>query len=104
MGEFYIGFGKFIRELREQEGISQEMVAKAIGVHRVTYTRMEQGKQMIAFHQVISLSKALRFSFDDLKNLVLSKPNQILINNYSEPVLTELNNIRTKICSSVTIT
>ena len=36
--------GKRLRELREAKGLSQEEVAKAIGVGRVTYLKYENGE------------------------------------------------------------
>jgi len=36
--------GKRLRELREARGLSQEEVAKAIGVGRVTYLKYENGE------------------------------------------------------------
>ena len=57
---------KKIKELRTQKGLSQEQVAKAIGVSRPTYTAMEVGKQKLDLEEAQKLAKLYGIGVDEL--------------------------------------
>lgn len=55
-----------IKELRTQKGLSQEQVAKAIGVSRPTYTAIEVGKQKLDLEEAQKLAKFFGIGVDEL--------------------------------------
>jgi DNA-binding XRE family transcriptional regulator len=55
-----------IKELRTQKGLSQEQVAKAIGVSRPTYTAIEVGKQKLDLEEAQKLAKLFGIGVDEL--------------------------------------
>ena len=55
-----------IKELRTQKGLSQEQVAKAIGVSRPTYTAIEVGKQKLDVEEAQKLAKLFGIGVDEL--------------------------------------
>jgi DNA-binding XRE family transcriptional regulator len=55
-----------IKELRTQKGLSQEQVAKAIGVSRPTYTAIEGGKQKLDLEEAQKLAKLFSIGVDEL--------------------------------------
>ena len=57
--------GKRLRELREARGLSQEEVAKAIGVGRVTYLKYENGENR-PVRKLKELSSFFKVSIDYL--------------------------------------
>jgi len=46
-----------IKEFRNQLHLSQEYVAKFLGINRATYTQMENGKRKITAEDVLKLSE-----------------------------------------------
>ena len=55
-----------IKELRTEKGLSQEQVAKAIGVSRPTYTAIEVGKQKLDLEEAQKLAKLFGIGVDEL--------------------------------------
>jgi DNA-binding XRE family transcriptional regulator len=55
-----------IKELRIQKGLSQEQVAKVIGVSRPTYTAIEVGKQKLDLEEAQKLAKLFGIGVDEL--------------------------------------
>jgi DNA-binding XRE family transcriptional regulator len=55
-----------IKELRTQKGLSQEQVAKTIGVSRPTYTAIEVGKQKLDLEEAQKLAKLFGIGVDEL--------------------------------------
>ena len=55
-----------IIEARRVHGLSQEQVARLIGVSRPTYVNIESGKKELTISQAETLSSALRISLDDI--------------------------------------
>ena len=58
--------GARIRELRESAGLTQEALAKAAHIGRVTLVRIETGEQSPRFQTLVSLAAALRRPPQDL--------------------------------------
>jgi DNA-binding XRE family transcriptional regulator len=54
-----VSLGRRIRELREAAGMTQEEVANAAGIGRVTLVRIERGEQSPRYQTLVSLARAL---------------------------------------------
>lgn len=74
-----------IKELRLQKGLSQDQIAKTIGVSRPTYTAIEVGKQKLDLEEAQKLAKIFGIGVDEL--LSGSIPN---IEKYKHMILTYL--------------
>lgn len=74
-----------IKELRNKKGLSQDQVAKAIGVSRPTYTAIEVGKQKLDLEEAQKL--ATLFGIDVEALLIGTIPN---IEKYKQMILTFL--------------
>jgi transcriptional regulator with XRE-family HTH domain len=59
-------FTQKIKEIRIQKGLSQEQVAKAIGVSRPTYTAIEAGKQTLDIEEVQKLASLFGIGVEEL--------------------------------------
>lgn len=57
-----------IKEFRNQLHLSQEYVAKFLGINRATYTQMENGKRKITAEDVLKLSELFGVTADALLN------------------------------------
>ncbi len=58
--------GARLRTFRQQRGITQVQLAKALGVQQANVSAMERGVRSLTIHQVVKLSKALKVSTDVL--------------------------------------
>jgi DNA-binding XRE family transcriptional regulator len=52
-------FGKRVRQLREAASLTQDKLAKAAGIGRVTLVRIERGEQSPRYENIIALADAL---------------------------------------------
>lgn len=61
MKQFYIEFGRIIRQRRSLDGIqlSQEELAKRVGLSRTSITNIEKGRQQVPLHMLLSFADAL---------------------------------------------
>ena len=61
MSRFYIEFGQTIRRQRQRAGakLSQESLAKRVGLSRTSITNIEKGRQQIPLHMLYSFADAL---------------------------------------------
>ncbi len=59
-------FGKQLREVREEAGISQERLAELAGLHRTYVSSVERGKNNISLINIERLALALGKSLRDL--------------------------------------
>lgn len=57
------------RELREAHGYTQDYVAEAIGVSRITYVRYENSDRQMKVSELINLAKLYHVSIDYLLGL-----------------------------------
>lgn len=55
-----------MKEIRKSKGFTQEELATASGVARVTIARIETGKAEAKFVTVVRLAKALNVTVDEL--------------------------------------
>src|SRR5574337_830366 len=69
MYDFYITFGKRIKELREQLGISQQRLAELLNISRPAVSQVESGERKISAEELKKLSEMLRIPLDSLLNL-----------------------------------
>jgi transcriptional regulator with XRE-family HTH domain len=69
MDKFYKELGKRIRKIREKLDLSQEFVAKKIGINRVSYIKIESGERKISADEIAKLSRIFNISSDVLLNL-----------------------------------
>lgn len=58
--------GRRIAQLRELRGLTQSQLGEAVGVHEVTVSRWEGGKQQIAGRYLERVAKALKVPFEML--------------------------------------
>jgi transcriptional regulator with XRE-family HTH domain len=58
-----------LRDLREDNDLTQADVAKILGTAREQYNKYELGKQEIPFHHVITLAKLYNVTIDYLADL-----------------------------------
>ncbi|HEY3615351.1 MAG TPA: helix-turn-helix transcriptional regulator [Candidatus Sulfotelmatobacter sp.] len=52
-------FGQKVRELRLDQGISQEALADQAGVHRTFMGSVERGERNISLENIVKIAKAL---------------------------------------------
>ena len=60
---------KRIRDLREDNDLTQKQIADVLGTAREQYNKYELGKQEIPFHHAITLAKYYNVSLDYLAGL-----------------------------------
>ncbi|MGB8582962.1 MAG: helix-turn-helix transcriptional regulator [Candidatus Sulfotelmatobacter sp.] len=61
-----IRFGRAIRRLREQQGISQEVAAERCGLHRTYYSGIERGVRNLSLVNIEKIAKGLGTSLRNL--------------------------------------
>lgn len=59
-------FGKKLREIRREKGISQEELGFRAGLHRTYIGSIERGEQSVSVDNVYKLAKALKVKAKDL--------------------------------------
>ena len=74
-----------IKELRNQLHLSQDYVAKYLGMNRSTYTQMENGKRKVLADEVAQLSNLFGVSTDSLlNNTELSQPATVFARSFEK--------------------
>lgn len=58
-----------LKDLREDQELTQDQLVKILGMHKTTYTNYEQGKREIPFGIVIRLAKLYNVSIDYIAGL-----------------------------------
>lgn len=58
----YPKIGRKIEKLREEQGVTQEALAFALGLTRAAVSSIERGKQRVLIHQLIIIASALKVS------------------------------------------
>lgn len=58
--------GQRIRSLREERGLSQEDLAKALGIHRQSVSLIEKGNRDLTATELDDLARFLQVSFDEI--------------------------------------
>lgn len=71
MNECSIRYGNFIKDKRTKMGLTQEDVAKKLGISQVAYGRYELGQREPNFSLIMKISEVLEFApgefFDNYK-------------------------------------
>ncbi len=62
-----------IKDLREDENLSQRQLAEILHMHKTTYARYETGEREIPFNIAILLAKHYQVSLDYLAGLTQDK-------------------------------
>ena len=74
-----------IKELRNQLHLSQDYVAKFLGINRSTYTQMENGKRKVLADEVAQLSILFGVSADSLlNNTEISQPATMFARSFEK--------------------
>lgn len=55
-----------IRKTRHRLGLTQDQVAQALGVSRLTYHRMEKGERRIHFEMIAGLCEAFNITLNEI--------------------------------------
>ena len=72
-----------IKELRTQLNLSQDYVAKFLGISRSTYTQMENGNRKVLADDVAQLSKVFGVTADSLLNETeISQPTTMFARSF----------------------
>lgn len=61
-----VRFGRKLREIRSQKGISQEELAERAGLHRTYVSSVERGERNISIMNIEKLARALGVTLADL--------------------------------------
>ena len=64
---------KRIKDLREDENLSQRQIAEILHMHKTTYARYETGEREIPFNIAILLAKYYKVSLDYICLLYTSR-------------------------------
>ncbi len=82
---FWSSFGRFIKNIRQINNISQSELAKKSGIGRLTIHKVELGTQKVSFLTAYSLLSSLEVSFtafvEDYESGQLSKQLELLKND-----------------------
>lgn len=77
-----VALGKQLRERRRQLGLTQEEVARASGVSRVTLLRVEKGVSSVSAGALVSVAEALGTTLSLSHGLRHSVPEKITLRDY----------------------
>ena len=75
--QFYRALGEALRRSRDAQGLTQETVAKRVGLSRASIANIERGAQQVALHQYLALAAALERNPDELLAEISSRQGAI---------------------------
>jgi len=64
--DILLKYGKAIRQMRQQKGISQEELADLCGLHRTYISDVELGKRNVSLENIERLAQALDTNVSDV--------------------------------------
>lgn len=70
MDRIYLIIGQRVRRERGTRGLSQEQLARSVGLSRTSMTNIEAGRQRISVHVLYSIARALAVEPRDLLPLL----------------------------------
>lgn len=74
-----------IKEFRNQLHLSQEYVAKFLGINRATYTQMENGKRKVTAEDISRLSELFGITADAILNEnKMSQPTTLFARSFEK--------------------
>ena len=62
----YVFIGERIQQTRAKAGMTQDGVAREVGLSRTSITNIESGRQRVPLHQLLSIADALKVELRDL--------------------------------------
>lgn len=65
-GRNMVQIGKKLRELRKNEGLTQQQLARALNISRVNYTRYETDASRPDFETLVQIADFYEISLDEL--------------------------------------
>ncbi len=65
-GLFYRQFGRILAAARNKKKMSQEVLARELGLSRTSITNIEKGRQPVQLHTLYHISKLLAVELKDL--------------------------------------
>ena len=63
---YKIKFGKFLKQVREEAGLSQEEFAYKLGINRTYYGNLERGENSISIDKLQKISRVLNIPLSEL--------------------------------------
>lgn len=72
----YMQVGQRLKQLRNQKGVSQQVIADYLGVNRSTYTNYEMGTSTMTYITILMLAKYYSVDFNTLLCYDLHKKNK----------------------------
>ena len=79
-------FAEKLKEMRKQEGLSQEQLSEKIGVSRQAITKWETGKGLPDIENLIILAEIFKMSIDELVAQEVKQREQVGNLNHSETI------------------
>ncbi|MBC7820703.1 MAG: helix-turn-helix transcriptional regulator [Planctomycetaceae bacterium] len=76
LSNVFVRFGARLRELRKQQGVSQESLADAAGLHRTYVSSVERGERNISLENIDRLATALDVALSELMPAPLPRTNR----------------------------
>jgi transcriptional regulator with XRE-family HTH domain len=64
--DILIRFGRAIRRIREEQGITQEEAAERCGLHRTYYSGIERGTRNVSLVNIERIARGLKTSLPNL--------------------------------------
>ncbi len=83
MSDFYKKLAKRIKSIRKNLGLSQEFVAKKMGIDRITVSKIENGARKVGADEIAKLAEIFNISVDALLNpdkeieVIIEKENEV---------------------------
>ena len=71
-----MAYYKRLRDLREDNDLTQDKLVQILQMHKTTYTNYEQGKRELPFELAIRLAKLYNISLDYIAELI-SEPRHL---------------------------
>src|SRR5437870_12561895 len=86
---FYKVLGERIRHTRQERGLSQESLAKAVGLKRPSMSNIEKGRQNLLLHTFCDIAEVLNADANSLLPQQPARPDSAVLpdlGGYSEEV------------------
>ena len=96
-----MSMGTYVKKLRTRANVSQEFVAKQIGLSRPTYSLIESGKRDITVEEAKQLSQLFGVSLEDFLSETLPNNPQVKLEKKASGSLKKVNRQNEKVRISV---
>ncbi len=96
----YKDIGQRIKQVRQQNGLTQEKLSEKIGVGPSHMSHIESGKTVPSFEVFIAILNALNCSADELlcRELPVTKP---LLHSWLSEMIADCDDVETKIVTDI---